>query len=305
MQSQPEKKALGQGLSALIQATSSSINETSSVNSNSSVPSEAILQISLDKIKPNSFQPRQKFDDETIDELAASIKENGVLQPISVRKINDDEFEIIAGERRYRACQKNGLPTIPAIIKNANDEQMLELAIIENLQRENLNAIEEASALSKLMTSFGHTQEKVAQIVGKSRSYVANAVRLLTLPDAVQTFIKEDLLTAGHARALVGKSNALELAQNAITNKLNVRQMEALASGQQPKPLITQNSKNPYIVHEKDSDLIEIEKGLSEALGMRVYIRDTSHGGQVIINFNGLEQLDAIIQRIGGANLNF
>lgn len=278
-----KKKNLGRGLEALLGEMNEDIlnDELGAVKSSDS--------IKIDQIKVSAFQPRKDFDEEAIKSLAASIKEKGVLQPLIVRP-KDGEYELIAGERRLRASKEAGLTEVPVIVKELSDSEVLEIALIENLLRENLSAIEEANAYQSLMDKFSHTQERVASIVGKSRSYIANTLRLLSLPEKVKQLVCEGKLSAGHARCLVGLDNAEILADKIIKEDLNVRQVEELISRKkEDKP--QKEKKQP-----KSSDLSDIEENLKKALGLRIKITPSKQGGgKVVLQYASVAELDMII----------
>lgn len=278
-----KKKNLGRGLEALLGEMNEDIlnDELGTVKSSDS--------IKIDQIKVGAFQPRKDFDEEAIKSLAASIKEKGVLQPLIVRP-KDGEYELIAGERRLRASKEAGLTEVPVIVKELSDSEVLEIALIENLLRENLSAIEEANAYQSLMDKFSHTQERVASIVGKSRSYIANTLRLLSLPEKVKQLVCEGKLSAGHARCLVGLDNAEILADKIIKEDLNVRQVEELVSRKkEDKP---QKEKK----QSKSSDLSDIEENLKKALGLRIKITPSKQGGgKVVLQYASVAELDMII----------
>ncbi len=278
-----KKKNLGRGLEALLGEMNEDIlnDELGTVKSSDSVK--------IDQIKVSAFQPRKDFDEEAIKSLAASIKEKGVLQPLIVRP-KDGEYELIAGERRLRASKEAGLTEVPVIVKDLSDSEVLEIALIENLLRENLSAIEEANAYQSLMDKFSHTQERVASIVGKSRSYIANTLRLLSLPEKVKQLVCEGKLSAGHARCLVGLDNAEILADKIIKEDLNVRQVEDLVSRKkEDKP--QKEKKLP-----KSSDLSDIEENLKKALGLRIKITPSKQGGgKVVLQYASVAELDMII----------
>ena len=278
-----KKKNLGRGLEALLGEMNENIlnDELGAVKSSDS--------IKIDQIKVSAFQPRKDFDEEAIKSLAASIKEKGVLQPLIVRP-KDGEYELIAGERRLRASKEAGLTEVPVIVKELSDSEVLEIALIENLLRENLSAIEEANAYQSLMDKFSHTQERVASLVGKSRSYIANTLRLLSLPEKVKQLVCEGKLSAGHARCLVGLDNAEILADKIIKEDLNVRQVEELVSRKkEDKP--QKEKKQP-----KSSDLSDIEENLKKALGLRIKITPSKQGGgKVVLQYASVAELDMII----------
>ena len=245
-------------------------------------------RVDVNLLFPSPFQPRKDFDEEALNALVESVKEKGVLQPLLVRKKNG-RFEIIAGERRWRASKLAGLQTVPVIVKDMDDKEVLEVALVENLLRENLSAIEEAEGFQRLINEFSHTQEALAQIVGKSRSHVANTLRLLNLPDSVKDLVREGTLSAGHARALVGLDNAETLAKQIIAKDLNVRQVEELVAKQ----------KNPEVKEPKkakDEDIVEIEKDLNKNLGLRIKISPSKQGGgKVVLQYASAAELDMII----------
>ena len=260
---QHKRKSLGRGLGALLGDDDLDIGNTASSETPSLKNSN---KININQIIPGKYQPRTEFDKESLDALAESIKEKGVLQPLLVRK-QGDKYEIIAGERRWRASKIAGLSEVPVIVKDFNDKEVLEVALVENLLRENLSAIEEAEAFQRLIDEFSHTQEALSQIVGKSRSHIANTLRLLNLPEGVKELIKEGKLSAGHARALVGLEDAEKIAKMIISKDLSVRQVEELVS-KQKEPQKPQKSK------KRSEDLEEIEKELIKNLGLRIKIVD-------------------------------
>ncbi|HEY8353004.1 MAG TPA: ParB/RepB/Spo0J family partition protein, partial [Sphingomonadales bacterium] len=282
---------LGRGLSALLGSDAEDYASLDRLRSSKEVP------IAL--LRPNRYQPRQLFREEALDELVESIREKGVLQPILVRRLHDepDQYEIIAGERRWRAAQKAGLHKVPVVIRDADDAEALEVAIIENIQRADLSPVEEALAYERLMKEFGHTQEQLGQIVGKSRSHVANLLRLLTLPPPVQEMLNDGRLTMGHARALVTAANPLALAQQIVRENLTVREVEDLAREQKPgaaKPGAKRNASSAA----KDPDIAALEADLSEAVGYKVVIEDNGKGGgELRIAYKTLDQLDELCRR--------
>lgn len=283
------KKSLGRGLEALLGEMNEDIlsDELSTVKTDN-------FNINIENIYVSPLQPRKEFDEEAIKALSASIKEKGVLQPLIVRRDDKGNYELIAGERRLRAAKEAGLTEVPVIIKELNDSEVLEIALVENLLRENLSPIEEANAYQNLIDNFSHTQEKIADIVGKSRSYVANTLRLLTLPEQIKNYIGEGKLSAGHARCLIGLDNAITLADKIIKDDLNVRQVENLVSKQKLKTSNEEekNKKNKA----KDKDIESIENSLKENLGLRIKISpNTSGGGKVVMQYSSLAELDMII----------
>lgn len=282
-----KRKSLGRGLGALLGDAEFNIDEA--LNDTPTQPVQAPDdRVDVNLLFPSPFQPRKDFDEEALNALVESVKEKGILQPLLVRKKNG-RFEIIAGERRWRASKLAGLQTVPVIVKDMDDKEVLEVALVENLLRENLSAIEEAEGFQRLIDEFSHTQEALAQIVGKSRSHVANTLRLLNLPDSVKDLVREGTLSAGHARALVGLDNAETLAKQIVAKDLNVRQVEELVAKQ----------KNPEVKEPKkakDEDIVEIEKDLNKKLGLRIKISPSKQGGgKVVLQYASAAELDMII----------
>jgi len=246
-------------------------------------------------LKPGRLNPRKDFRDEELAELAESIRNKGLVQPIIVRPLAGG-YEIAAGERRWRAAQKAGLHTVPVIARDLTDKEVLELAIIENVQRADLNAIEEATGYRELVERFKYSQEELSEIIGKSRSHVANTLRLLKLPQSVQALVQEGQLTAGHARALIGREDAAALAQRIIDDDLNVREVEALVQDGEDG---TADSNSPRRVREKDADTRAFEKELAAVLGLKVEIkRGAGDSGNLVIKYANYEQLDYIRTRL-------
>ena len=277
-----KRKSLGRGLGALLGSEALPMDDEDFTQIKSS------NYVRIEEIVPCKYQPRTEFDQEALQSLAESIKEKGVLQPLLVRKTNGG-FELIAGERRWRASKMAGLDEVPVIIKDFDDKEVLEVALVENLLRENLSAIEEAEGLQRLIDEFSHTQDALAQIMGKSRSYIANTLRLLNLPQSVQYMVKENKLSAGHARALIGLENAEELAKKIIAKGLNVRQVEDLVAKQKDNP-------KPRSTKERSEDLEQIEKDLIKKLGLRLQISSGKNGGgKVVIPYSSVAELDMII----------
>ena len=279
-----KRKSLGRGLGALL--GDDDLEEEISLTENHSGNAPSMVDVSL--IKPSRFQPRTEFDEEALKALSQSIKDKGVLQPLLVRK-TDDGYELIAGERRWRAAQLAGLNKVPVIEKELKDQEALEVALVENLLRENLSAIEEAEALQRLMDEFSHTQEALSQVIGKSRSYIANTLRLLNLPESIKNFVKEGKLTAGHARQLIGLDNAEQLAEQIIKKDMSVRQVEELVAKQKTnKP----EQKKKTI----SEDVADIEKSLNKTLGLRIKISPSKQGGgKVVLQYASPAELDMII----------
>lgn len=277
-----DRKKLGRGLDSLL-------GEVIEINEG-----EKILQISLEEIRPNTLQPRENFDHGMLGGLVKSIKTHGILQPVVVRWTGDG-YELIAGERRWRAAKQIGMATIPAVLKNVDGEKALELALIENIQREDLNPIEKAKAFINLMKNFGLTQEMVAECVGMERSSVANIIRLLELPSDIQEYVSRGTISVGHARALLSLQNEKEqkdLCGRIIKEGLSVREVEAIVSGtKKPAETRQKTAKGAHIQH--------LEDRLREALGTIVAITERNGKGKIIISFKGLDQFEQIMKRIG------
>lgn len=249
-------------------------------------------------LKPGRLNPRKDFRDDELAELADSIRNKGLVQPIIVRPVAGG-YEIVAGERRWRAAQKAGLHTVPVIARDLEDKEVLELAIIENVQRADLNSIEEASGYRELVERFDYSQEQLSEIIGKSRSHVANTLRLLKLPESVQAMVRNSELTAGHARALIGRDDAEELAHHIIEHDLNVRQVEALTQGGDE---VGHGGGSTRSVREKDADTRAFENELSAALGLKVEVkRGSGESGNLIIKYGNFDQLDYIRMRLVGS----
>jgi ParB family chromosome partitioning protein len=254
----------------------------------------AALSIAL--IDANPKQPRQTFAVEALDELVQSVRLRGVLQPILVRPKPNGRYEIVAGERRWRAAQAAQLHEIPAIVRPLADGEAFEIALIENIQRADLNPIEEAEGYQRLIGDFGHSQEALGRLVGKSRSHVANLIRLLDLPAAVRDHVREGRLTMGHARALITAADPEALAEQVLRRGLSVRQTEELARSSKEPPVETKAAKGSAI----DSDLAALQRQLSDVLGLKVTIAHTDRGGNITIDYSTLDQLDMLCQRLSG-----
>lgn len=297
MNTNNKKFGLGRGLEALLGDEEINLNlddETTDVSSfveNTVFKSEK-NEIKISDIAPCSFQPRTEFDRDALESLAQSIKEKGVLQPLLVRKKND-KYEIIAGERRWRAAQLAGLEKVPAIVKDLSDSETLEIALIENLQRENLSAIEEAEGLNRLMSEYEYTQEVIGKVIGKSRSYIANTLRLLGLPEEIKQLVKENKLSAGHARALIGCENAIELANKIVKECLSVREAETLAANAKGFSVKNIATKEPKPV---DRDLEKIMADLEEKLKLKVKINAGKKGkGSITLHYNTPAELSSLL----------
>ena len=252
--------------------------------------SKGVRNIALDRIDSNPDQPRLTFDESSLEELAASVREHGVLQPILVRPVpgRPDRFQIIGGERRWRAAQAAGLHEVPALLRDLSDREAMAAGLVENLQRQDLNPLEEAEGYGRLVEQFGLTQDALARAVGKSRPHVANTLRLLNLPDRVRDLLREGALTAGHARALLTAKDPVALALQVVDRGLNVRQAEALAAAKEP-PAKAERA-------QPDVETRALERDLSNRLGLRVGIRHGGRGGQVVLTYKDLDQLDGIMR---------
>lgn len=283
---------LGRGLSALMGE-----EETTVVSAGST---DQVLHLDVESLEAGAFQPRRTFEEDALIELVSSIREKGVLQPLLVRKHpqKDGMYEIVAGERRYRAAKIAGLKEVPVIVKDFDDRTTLEVALIENLQRENLNPLEEAEGYKRLLDEFQYTQEELSKVVGKSRSFVANQMRLLDLPDTLKKMVEARQLTAGHARALLNAKNPEALAHQVITKGLNVRQTEKLAMTEGEKQARKPAQQKETPVYKKDNDIMVLENELSSLLKTQVSIKWTGKGGEVVIAYDGLDKLDLILQRL-------
>ena len=271
------KKGLGRGLSSLIGDSDVKITNN---------------KISISSIIPNKYQPRKNFDKNSLEELTASIRERGIIQPIIVRASEDsnDKYELIAGERRWQAAQNAGLHEVPAVILNVDNLKSLEFAIVENVQRKDLNPIEEAEGYQRLINEFNYDQDKVAKFIGKSRAHISNCIRLLSLPAKVIEHIINDKISPGHAKILVGLDNSELLAEKIIKKKLSVRQAEALAR------LVKINKSS---IKSKDPNSIDIENQLSSKIGMKVFLNNKKNNtGTLIFEYKGVDQLDRLIKII-------
>ena len=271
------KKGLGRGLSSLIGDSDVKISNN---------------KISISSIIPNKYQPRKNFDKNSLEELTASIRERGIIQPIIVRASEDsnDKYELIAGERRWQAAQNAGLHEVPAVILNVDNLKSLEFAIVENVQRKDLNPIEEAEGYQRLINEFNYDQDKVAKFIGKSRAHISNCIRLLSLPTKVIEHIINDKISPGHAKILVGLDNSELLAEKIIKKKLSVRQAEALAR------LVKSNKSS---IKSKDPNSIDIENQLSSKIGMKVFLNNKKNNtGTLIFEYKGVDQLDRLIKII-------
>jgi ParB family transcriptional regulator, chromosome partitioning protein len=286
-----DRSRLGRGLAALI----GDVGDETSVSDSGRKPRRAPIE----NLRPNPRNPRRVFTDDELDELSESIRQRGIIQPIVVRALQGDNFEIIAGERRWRAAQRAGLHDVPIAVVEANDAQSLEFAIIENVQRADLNPIEEASGYLALMDDFNRTQDEVAQIVGKSRPHVANTIRLLKLPEPVKQLVRSGKISAGHARLLLGQPNAEAIAHEIIDKGLSVRQVEVAVRKDDEAHTGKALAKTEGDAGRgKDANTRSLEKRLSDALGLEVIVDHRGDGGTLRIKYRNLEQLDAVLKKL-------
>jgi ParB family chromosome partitioning protein len=309
-----QQKGLGKGLSALISESYSSSIQAQTVNR--PAPEGGFTLLPLDSIIPGRFQPRRKFDASVLQELASSIAQSGVMQPVIVRPCPDErgKYELVAGERRWRAAGMAGLSGIPAIIREISDKSALELGLIENVQRQDLNPLEEAAGYQQLIDAFHYTQDELSDIIGKSRSHIANLLRLLALPDRIKELLMEDKLTMGHARALLAAPDPDSIALEVVRQGLNVRETEDLIrretgreKGQRPRAGVGNGQRATGFSANsggkaKDEDILALEASLSENLGLRVSINDRGHQGEILIGYDSLAQLDEVLRRLGGGS---
>lgn len=302
----PKKRGLGRGLNALFEDEETAFAE-SPVASGGNAPSvesgaaSGRKMVGIEQLQPSTIQPRKLFEEESLQELAASIRAHGLLQPILVRAHQSEEgqYEIIAGERRWRASQRAQLHEVPIIIREMSDVEALEIALIENLQREDLNPVDEAMGYKRLMDEYEHTQEKLSEALGKSRSHIANTVRLLNLPDIVLGLLERGDLSAGHARTLLAAENAEELAKEVVAKGLSVRDTEKLVAEALDRPERARKTVSKPAAPAKGADTLALEEELSNILGMRVSI-DTKDGqsGKFVVEWKSLDQLDEILKKI-------
>lgn len=304
-----KQKGLGRGLSALMGEDDSPITRV--VSQTSAGKHGNLSELPISALRAGKYQPRSNFKLEQLQELADSIAHNGIMQPILVRPIdNEGNYEIVAGERRWRAAKIADLKTVPVIVRELSDKLALELAIVENVQRADLSPVEEAAGYQRLIEEFDYTQEELAETVGKSRSHVANLLRLLNLPIEIKEMLDKGDLSMGHARALLGTQDAIHLAEEIVRKGLNVRQTEALARRDPSKPIgrprkggmsAPRTALPGMSQGSKDPDIIALEDTLSENLGLKVSIDDHGSNGLISIEYTTLEQLDDILRRLGGS----
>jgi ParB family chromosome partitioning protein len=286
MTTQPQKRRLGRGLAALIGDDTTEEAVVQDLRSLRHVP--------IEFLHANPNNPRKHFADSDLEDLTKSIRDKGLLQPLVVRPLGNNEYEIVAGERRWRAAQRAGIHEVPVLIRELTDGEALEIALIENIQRTDLNALEEARAYQQLMDQFNYTQQQLADSVGKSRSHIANTIRLLTLPESVRRHIENGALTAGHARALVATDSPQQLAEKIIQLGMTVREAEGLSRSEAEA-----KGRPVAIKAQKDADTLALERQVSEALGLKVEIANKGrNGGALTVRYTTLEQLDDVCNRL-------
>jgi ParB family chromosome partitioning protein len=298
-----DKKAsgLGRGLAALLDEAVRSGAAKPVAEEGGAAPSSGsgIREVEIGRIRPNPAQPRMHFDEESIAELAESIAERGVLQPVLLRP-DGDNFQLVAGERRWRAAQRARLHAIPAIVREIDDSTSAEIALIENVQRQDLNAIEEAEGYRKLIASYGHTQEELAKLVHKSRSHIANLLRLLDLPSAVKQMLLQGDISMGHARAVLTSEDPENLARQIADHGLSVRQAESLAKRGAGPTAPAASGRASRVAAGADADIAALERQLSDILGLKVKVVSDGNRGTVNLHYSSLDQLDMICQRLSG-----
>lgn len=295
-----KRRNLGRGLSALLGESGVAAAASVMDGGNAAVTAAAktgLRTLAVGQLKPGKFQPRRQFDEDAIADLVESVREKGVLQPLLVRPI-EGGYEIIAGERRWRAAQRAQLHEVPVIIRDFTDKEALEVALVENLQRQDLSPLEEADGYRRLVDEFSHTQEELAKAVGKSRSHVANMMRLLALPDPIKDMVESKQISAGHARALLTAADPLSLAREVLDKQLNVRQTEKLAANESKAK--TAGGGGRPAAPSKDADTAALERDLAELLGVKVTLTSQGKGGELTIHYGTLEQLDDILSRLTG-----
>ena len=289
------RKRLGRGLAALIGEIDQPIQSQSkpAVSADRTVP--------IEHVSRNPRNPRRSFDPADLEDLSRSIRQHGIVQPVMVRRAGEDRYEIIAGERRWRAAQMAGLVDIPVIVRDVDDRTALEIAIVENVQRADLNALEEAQGYEQLIAQYGYTQNDLGEVIGKSRSHVANSLRLLKLPDEVRQMLAEGALSAGHARAIVSTTDPVRLARKIADEGLSGRDAEKLAQkdAEQAANPGGLETKSAGRTDDKDADTLALERSLSDVLGLKVQLAHKGQGGQLRIEYKSLEQLDELCRLLG------
>ncbi|MGE5517620.1 MAG: ParB/RepB/Spo0J family partition protein [Bacteroidota bacterium] len=303
MVAEEKRRNLGRGLSALLGdsgvAAAAAVLDGGNTAAPAGPAARGLRNLATAQLRPGKFQPRRQFEEEAIADLVESVRDKGILQPILVRPI-EGGFEIIAGERRWRAAQRAQLHEVPVIIRDFSDKEALEVALVENLQRQDLSPLEEAEGYRRLVDEFSHTQEELAKAVGKSRSHVANMMRLLALPDPIKGMVEAKQLSAGHARALLTASDPVTLAREVVDKQLNVRQTEKLAAGEGKGKSAGGSAGRSAAASHKDADTAALERDLAEMLGVKVTLTSHGKGGELTIHYGSLEQLDDILSRLSG-----
>ena len=288
-----KKKSLGKGLAALIGEAEVSLSAQDQNVTAKDFDKDNLYEIPIEFLHPNKNQPRKLFDNEKINELSQSIKQKGLILPILVREISKSNYQIIAGERRWRASQKAGLHNVPVIVRDIDEKETLEIALIENMQREDLNPIEEAEGIKKLQDEYNYTHEELSNVLGKSRPQISNIIRLLKLPHKVREFVQNKTLTAGHARALIGVEEPYSIAQIAIKKNMTVRQLEAYIS------YIKNKKERKKINKDKDPNILSIEKEITQILGLKININySENEKGKLEIFYSNLEEFDNLIKKL-------
>ena len=289
------KRGLGMGLSALLGDDAASILDQNERSSKSA--SRGTRMVPIEQLAPSRHQPRRRFDEEDLEQLADSMRRHGLLQPLLVRPSGEERYEIVAGERRWRAAQRAGLDVVPVLVRELGEQETLEIALVENVQRRDLTTLEEADGYRRLIDEFGHTQDEIANALGKSRSHVANTVRLLALPDPVRVLLEQDKLTAGHARALLGAKDPGKLAALVVEQGLNVRQTEDLVR----REASVASKRNAEAASAgADADVKAFEERLSRRFGLPISIRQKKDGGELVVRWRTLDQLDRFLNQAGG-----
>ena len=284
-----KRRVLGRGLSALM----ADVNPV--VDGNKDEDNKGLITLSVDQIEPNPNQPRRTFSTDSLMDLSNSIIEKGIIQPLIVRAISKTpvKYQIVAGERRWRAAQMAKLHKIPVVVRSFSDVEVLEIAIIENIQRSDLSPIDEANGYQQLIDRFNHTQDSLSKVIGKSRSHIANTLRLLSLPNVVKDLLNDGKISAGHARALIGVLDAEGIADEIVKRGLNVRQVERLIKTSKGPPY-----SKPHNTQKKDPDTLSLEQTLAGLLGLAVEIDFNGSGGKLVVKYKNLDQLDEIIRRL-------
>jgi ParB family chromosome partitioning protein len=283
------------GLSALLGDDAASILDQSERSPKAA--SRGTRMVPIEQLAPSRHQPRRRFDEEDLEQLADSMRRHGLLQPLLVRPSGEERYEIVAGERRWRAAQRAGLDAVPVLVRELGERETLEIALVENVQRKDLTALEEADGYRRLIDEFGHTQDEIATTLGKSRSHVANTVRLLSLPDPVRQLLEQDKLTAGHARALLGAEDPAKLAAMVVAQGLSVRQTEELV---RREAAASSTRKAAPAVTSADADVKAFEERLSRRFGLPISIRQKKDGGELVVRWRTLDQLDRFLSQAGG-----